>query len=503
MRRTLLVASLLFASTSAYAQTIDQQGADALAASLKRYFGQAAFNNKIVTVSPDGDAYALGFDFQALAALAPKQVETKVNVEPYGLRLKPRTDGAWDVSGALAPNGSFSFKGPEGQTQSSEWSIADGAFVGVFDPAIAYFSSAKGSSGAIAFASTEGATQIKTTVGSGSSDFVGKAGANGGVDIQHSQTMSDFVETITTPAGEGLPDMTITLRAPKVDLYASGAGFRASQMMQILAFVVENADEAKLKAAQPQYKQLLLAALPFWENVSGKYTFTDFSAETPYGTYSAGNLGFSVDMDGVSNAGKMTYSVSVSSMKLPDGMLPPWSVKIMPTDMTFHFGGANLNLDGPTRKFIEAMDLNQDPPVSDAVGEAIVAEILASDPKMTFNDTSIRNGETEITINGEATFPNLKPEVTATIEAAGFDKLEEALKTAAESDQSAAQAFTGIIAAKGFSKSLPDGKLQWVVEAKPDGSVLVNGTMLKGPDPVAPEIPEDPKAPAPGLTNPN
>ena len=56
MRRTLLVASLLFASTSAYAQTIDQQGADALAASLKRYFGQAAFNNKIVTVSPDGDA---------------------------------------------------------------------------------------------------------------------------------------------------------------------------------------------------------------------------------------------------------------------------------------------------------------------------------------------------------------------------------------------------------------------------------------------------------------
>lgn len=504
MRRTLLVASMLLASTSAFAQSVDQQGADALVASLKRYLGQTAFDKKVVTVGVDGDAYRLGFDFQALVGLFPKQADAKFDIAPYALKLKPRADGAWDVAGDLAPNGSFEVKGPEGKPQKAEWSIVGGAFSGIFDPAISYFTSATGGNDLITFNVTEDKQVTNVTTGKGSFELAGKAGANGGVDITQTQTLTDFVETISGPAAEGLPDMAFTLRAPKLDVGATGAGFRIAQFFDILAFGVANSEEGKIKApeAQAQFKQLLLAALPLWDRVSGKYSFTDFVAETPYGAYGAGQLGVSIDMDGIGKSATLDYGFDVTSLKLPEGVAPAWSVPILPTDVTLHFGGANLNFDGPARKYIDAMDINNDPPISDAVSEEIKAEFLASNPKMTVTNTSIRNKDTEFTIVGEATFPNEKPDVTATIEASGFDKLEDALKNAAGSDPMAAQAFPAVLAAKGFAKTQADGKLQWVVEARPDGSVLVNGTMLKGPDAVAPEVPVDPNAPAPGLTNP-
>ncbi|MGX7873047.1 hypothetical protein ACVDG5_009785 [Mesorhizobium sp. ORM6] len=36
---------------------------------------------------------------------------------------------------------------------------------------------------------------------------------------------------------------------------------------------------------------------------------------------------------------------------------------------------------------------------------------------------------------------------------------------------------------KGFAKTLSDGRLEWVVSTKADGSVTVNGVMLKPADP--------------------
>lgn len=501
MRRTLLATATLLATTSAFAQSIDDQGASALADSLKRYLGQTAFDKKIVTVTPDGDAYKLGFDLQALVGLFPSEGAV-VKVEPYALRVKPLADGTWDVAGDVAPNGSFSFTGPEGKPQAADWSVADGKFSGIYNPALAYFSSASGSTGVIKFSSTEGPQKADVSIAGASFELSGKAGANGGVDVTQTQTLTDFVETITGPAGEGLPNMTLTLKSPKLDVNADGTGFRMVQFLDLLAFGVANSEPDKFKAAQPQFKQLLLGALPLWDKMGGAYSFADFVVESPYGAFSAAKLGIDVKMDGIGKAGTLDYGISAAALKLPDGIAPPWSVAILPTDVNLQFGGANLNLDGPARKFIEAMDVTQDPPVPEAVSQEILAEFLASNPKMTITNTSIKNQDTEFTFNGEVTFPQQKPDVKTTIVASGFDKLEEALRAAASTDPTAQQVFPVVLAAKGFAKAQPDGKLEWMVEVKPDGSLLVNGTMLKGPDPVVPDVPFDPNAPAPGLTNP-
>ena len=83
------------------------------------------------------------------------------------------------------------------------------------------------------------------------------------------------------------------------------------------------------------------------------------------------------------------------------------------------------------------------------------------------------------------TFPDgEKPDANVTIGVAGYDKIVAALQEAAKTDPQASQAFTGALAIKGFAKTLPDGRIEWVINARHDGSVTVNGAMLKGPDTV-------------------
>ncbi|TIU51152.1 MAG: hypothetical protein E5W19_06000, partial [Mesorhizobium sp.] len=44
---------------------------------------------------------------------------------------------------------------------------------------------------------------------------------------------------------------------------------------------------------------------------------------------------------------------------------------------------------------------------------------------------------------------------------------------------------------KGFAKTLPDGKLEWAINTKADGSVTVNGVMLKPADPAVDDSVDD------------
>jgi hypothetical protein len=189
-------------------------------------------------------------------------------------------------------------------------------------------------------------------------------------------------------------------------------------------------------------------------------------------------------MDGVAKDGKIEYAVKASGLTIPQQMLPSWSVGLLPTDIDLHFGGANIDLDSMAKKAIEAFDLNKNPPLSDEFGEALVTDFLAKTPKVVLGHSTVKNGAIEVAMEGEMTFPGKKPEATMTVDVAGYDKIVEALQEAAKSDEQVAQAFPFALAVKGFAKTLPDGRLEWVIDSKADGSVSVNGAMLKPADAV-------------------
>lgn len=473
-------------ATPVLAQTVDTSGAEALTSTIQRYIGTTAFEKGAVRISADGDAYKLEVDFGRLIGLFPKQDKVTISIAPYALRLKPRPDATWDVAGDMTPDGSVTIKAPE-DSRTMEWRLDDDRFSGVFDPALANFSTASGSHGRLSFTDTEPKQSSEFAAASGTFEMKAAKNATAGIDFTMLQTMSEMTQTIRVI--EGGMDMPVVLRAPEFTVSATGTGYRTQALLDLLAFAVANAgaDEAKLKGAQSQLKTLLREALPLWEHVAGVYGYRDLSVGTPMGIFSAASAKLDVSMDGVRKDGTIAYKLLIDDLAMPTDALPKWTLPLLPEDIHLNLGGAGLDLEGPATMAIDALDLSKDPPVDKAVGDAIVAGFMANPPKFVLDRSVVRNKDTEISAAGEMTFAGGKPTFTATVEAAGFEKAMETLQQASATAPEAQQAFMAAAAAKGFAKTLADGRLQWVIDMTADGAVTVNGTMVKGPDGAAPQ----------------
>ena len=504
MRHVLSIVSVLAFATPAMAQTVDDRGAAQLTQDLKRYVGETAFAKGILKVSVEGDAYKIALDLKALGSLLPTEAGAKIDFSPYELKVKPRGDGTWDVAGNVLPNGSAEFNGPQGR-QHIAWTVTDGKMTGIYDPVLATFSTAEGTIGGMTMKSGDAKQTTDASFGAGVFTMTGKPGASGGVDVASTQTFANFSETVTINDPELGMNLPITLKAPKFDVTSNGTGFRSKEMLDLLAFGVANADETKIKTNQAELKTRLLAVLPLWDKIEGVYGVNSLEVSTPMGNFGAGDLAVSFAGDGISKNGSLHYGMKLAGMSMPMGVLPAWSAKVLPTDLDLNFGGANLDLDTLVRKAVDAFDLTKEPPIADAVGAQLGAEFLAKGPKFVIEKSVIKNGETQFTFVGDVVMRGDKPELNATIDAAGYDKMVEHIQAAAASDPQAQQAFPALLAVKGFAKTQSDGTLQWVVNAKPDGSVFINGGMIKGPTPALPEPnapPADPNAPPGTLTNP-
>ena len=481
MKRILPLAAILAFSAPAFAQAVDTQGAQQLSDNLARYFGKQAFDKGVLKVSVEGGAYKIAVDVKALINALPEQKALKLDLAPYALMVKPRSDGSWDVSSNFSQGMSFEFNGPEG-LQSMDLTVKDGKGTAVYDPGLAAFSSGTSSIAGMTMKSKEAKQQADVTAGAGTAAITSTKSANGGVDFTATQKVSSFVETIKFDDPDKGLNFPVTLSTPELSVDAKGKGVRTKPLLDLLAFAVANEDEAKLKANQSEFKSLLLAALPVWERIDGTYGFKDFAVESPVGKFGATQFSAAFGMDGVAQDGKVDYAIKASGLTIPQQMLPGWSVALLPTDVDLNFGGANIDLDSMAKKAIEAFDLNKKPPLSDEFGNALVQDFLAKTPKVVLGHSTVKNGNIEVAMEGQMTFPGKKPDATITVDVAGYDKIVQALQEGAKTDQQVAQAFPFALAVKGFGKTLPDGRLEWVIDAKADGSVTVNGATLKAAD---------------------
>jgi len=477
---------LLLAANPAFAQTIDVSGAEELTGNLKRYIGATVFDQGVVSVSVQSDAYRIDVDFNKLLSLFPTEGAVKLDVAPYSFALKPRADGTWDMSGDMAPDGKVEFT-VENQTQKTEWKIADDIFSGVYDPALAGFSTATGKFGMLSSVSSDPTSNSEVTIDSGSFELQSTKNATRGVDFTARQTMNNMVQTMRIASPEAGFELPVVIRTPELSYNSTATGLQAQPLLDLLAFAVANADEAKIKAAQSELKARLRAALPLWQNLTGAYGLRELSVGTPLGIFSSANLSVNVAMDGVQKDGTISYGIKLDDLVVPDGILPGWSVSLLPEDIDLNFGGTGIDLEGPATLAIDALDLNRDPPIPMEVSDAITAQFMAEPPKFVIGRSTISNKDTAISAEGEMTFAGGKPAATATLEATGFDKAMEAIQAATATAPEAQQMYLVAVAAKGFAKSLPDGRLQWVVNMTPDGAVTVNGAMVKPADQPAPQ----------------
>lgn len=480
------VSTFVFAvalSAPAFAQTVDSQGANQLSEDLARYFGKKPFDIGFVKVSVEGDAYKVAFDFKPVTDLLPKQQSFKLDSTPYFVLAKPRKDGQWDVSADVSPKGSVDFVGPEGP-QHVDFSISNNKFTGIYDPDLAAFANASGSTSGLTMSVKSPLQSVEFSADGGAGSMTATKSKDGGVDFAYSQTMTAFAETVRLDDPTSGMKFSYNVKAPQASVGATGKAMRTKPLLDLLAFAVANEDETKLEANQAEFKSLLRAALPLWERIDGTYGFNDLLVESPAGNFSAKLLSAAFGMDGIAQNGKIDYTIKAAGLTVPQQMLPSWSVALLPTDIDLNFGGANIDLDSMARKTIETLDLNKNPPLPVDFGDQISADFLAKTPKVVLGHSTVKNGDIEVTMEGEMTFPGEKPDASLKVDVAGYDKIVEALQTAAKTEPEAAQYFPFALAVKGFGKALADGRLEWVIDAKADGSVTVNGAMLKRADPV-------------------
>ncbi|TGR36429.1 hypothetical protein EN841_34870, partial [Mesorhizobium sp. M8A.F.Ca.ET.198.01.1.1] len=109
---------------------------------------------------------------------------------------------------------------------------------------------------------------------------------------------------------------------------------------------------------------------------------------------------------------KVNYTIKASGLKIPHQTLPEWTVPLLPTDIDLNFGGANIDLDTMAKKAIGAFDLNENPPLSDEFGKALVADFKAKNPKVLIAHSTVKNGNIEVALEGEMTFHGEKTDAT-------------------------------------------------------------------------------------------
>lgn len=480
VKRVLPFVLALAFGAPAFAQTVDNQGAKQLSDDLSRYIGSKVLDSGIIKISVDDGAYRIAFDFDALLKVKPSKDPLTFNLAPFALLVKPRSDGSWSVSSDLAPNAFLDVEGPHGV----HFSVSGAAFSGVYDPGLAAFTSGASSMAGMQMISRDPKEQVDLSIGAGTSTLNASKSAEGGINFAMTQTIADFVETATVDGGETGLKVPVTIKSPKVSADVSGNGVRTKAFLDLLGFAIANQEDAALKANQAELKSLLTSALPLWGRLKYSYRFDGLSVASPAGNFGLADLSATTDIDGISDNGKVDYRIVATGLTVPQQLLPGWTAALLPTDIELNFGGANIDLDSMLRKAIEAFDLNEDPPLSDEFVEALAADFMAKNPKVVIGHSTVKNGDIEVAMEGEIMFPGNKPDATVTVDVAGYDKIVETLQTGAKSDQQAAQVFPFALAVKGFGKTLPDGRIEWVINAKPDGSVLVNGAMLKPADAV-------------------
>ncbi|HMF67535.1 MAG TPA: hypothetical protein VK602_07990 [Phyllobacterium sp.] len=295
MRKLFLISCMLVATTPVFAQAVDITGAKALAETLSKYVGKNAIEKNIVAVVPDGDSYRITFSTAKLLESLPKQDYFKGDFGEYSLLTKPLADGSWTVSSTAVPGGSVEITAPTGP-EAIQWSVDNANINGTFDPKIGAFSRASFSYGSVKMKSTSPTQDVEASANSAKGEMLGTAAASGGVDFSSVQSAANFLETVTVkspPATDGstaAPEelMKIVLSGRQIGVNAEGKGFRNLEFLELWKFFIAHSDETTLKdQEQADLKAKLLAALPFWDKLSGAYQFSDLNVETPLGPFAA------------------------------------------------------------------------------------------------------------------------------------------------------------------------------------------------------------------------
>jgi hypothetical protein len=439
----------------------------------------------VVSVEPDGDGFKVKFDTAPLTAAALKGTSMSdggaadVKISPIEFKLASAGEGLWQVTQDQPIELTISMKGQADITEKVGTLKASGTF----DEKLGYFTKMTGEAADISVINkvtdpAAGPSDSAIDIKSMKFEQTGTQASNGGVDLAAKYTLDGVTEKISSPGKpeSGIPPMNLVITAANGNYDLTGKGFKASSMLDLLAFFVAHQSKEEVTKDQADLKEMLTGGLPLWENLGGKGTLNTISIASPFGQFGIDSLDASIDANGIVKDGKFREQVGLKGITLPAALVPPWATKLVPKNLSFDFTVSGFDLEAPAKLLLTQLDLAKEPAVPSGFEQVLMPAFM---PKgtvdITLNPTTIDNETYSVKVEGSmAAGPAAQPTGKATITAKGLDEVMKVVQ-AAPPEAGLAQGVPLIIAAKGIGKAGADGALTWDIQSTPDGKITING----------------------------
>lgn len=461
----------------AQADPATQSGADALIAVFQTYLGSTP---GVVTVYPDGAAYAVKLD---LAPLAHKAPDLTASISPLELRLTDYGDGTW----AVAQSQTFRMQVQVAGQLDLSLDIGTLEMAGIFDTGLQSFTTTQGSLSDLSMTETVvdpafGDTFVSYQIASAQYESSAVAGAAGGVDLTSTYALSGLAEVFTLPAfAEGAPQTEVTLRAETYTAEGSLSGLRPDALLKLLAFFVANPSEAAIIAQQDGLRAILSDGLPLFETLRSTGTISAITADTPVGQITLQEAGIDIEANGLTENGLFSEGFRLKGLALPDGLVPAWAAGLVPTEATLGFSLTDFNLAAPAALLLSAVDFGAEIPADQ---QAALMAALLPEGAVTLALSPSRADAPLYGLTFEGAFaiaPQAMPVGVANVTVSGLPDVLTALQEAPP--DVAMQIVPVLSMAQAMAQPAANGALSWEIEMTPEGAQLVNGSDLMGGGP--------------------
>lgn len=477
------------------------EGAKALRQILADYLTPVPFERNILRIEPDPAGQRVILD---PAAALSELAGAPIRFAPISVILSKRDDGNWNVFTQDAIDVTAE---PDagGQKQTFEYKQDSQFFKGVFSPALAAFTQGEGTAFGTVNTQSDPVSLSRAEIRTTSVSTSAKPGAtSGGADIDIRQTYTDYRQTtsVSMPAGEGTDaaagmSFGFELGAAEVDSTAKLSDGRTRAITDLYALAIRHAGDlerdAKGTLAGPfgaELKGALRAALPLWNALEGQASARDLKLTSPYGELAMGEVEQAMRATGIDTAAGFDIDTSIRGIEAASPLIPSWAASLLPREMEIGFAMSGVDLATPAAMALSEVDFAAEEPLSPKARERLAATFASSDIRTRLKPSRIVAEDFDVAFSGEFTFDDAQPAAEIAVEAGGLDKAIATLQQAAATQPELNQAVGMLQIVKGFGR--PKGeRMEWIVAAAADGSVTINGTMVKGPTPAEETVPDD------------
>ena len=483
MRLNLIAATSTIAlalASAAYAADINQAGAKQVQESLTRLLPKRVAKDGFVTVNPAGTRYEIIYDFAKLLKSIDPGSFTVTGLTPWSMFATRLDTGLWSVEGNNSLNVSGSFKASGQPKTEFAYIIETFIFSGVFDPAISYLRSGDFSTKAVNFSSKTEAEEVSAGFDSMKYKLTSSEGAAAGTtNFATRGSAAGFLEKISS---REVPPVEI--RADTIDFAAAVNGLPVNKVRDIIMFVADHADEKKLAVADGEkLKEMLRDAFPLLTSFNETIDFNNLTVSSAAGNGGAKNLNYEVALDGATDATRFGVGVTADQISFASAIVPAAYSDFVPRQLQLQLAIPNMDFAAFGDEFLK-VDFSG--ASSEDSGKKAVerlfkgGELVMEFPKISAV-SSVYDAEISAKVRGRVD-TSKDYSMEATVLARDLDKTIAAVQELAKTNAELNQVSFGLMMAKGFAKTDPDGRQRWDISVAQNGSVTINGQVIKGAD---------------------